>query len=40
MEELKALNLKFELLVETRRELFTQNQELRERNIQTIDKVK
>ncbi len=40
MDELRALNLKFEQLVETRRELFQQNKDLQARNKATIEKVK
>lgn len=39
-EELCKLNAKFDQLVETRRELYTQNQELKQRNKQMIDKVR
>lgn len=34
------MNVKFDQLVETRRELYTQNQDLKQRNKQMIDKVK
>lgn len=40
MEDLKQLNIKFDQLVETRRELYNQNQELKARNKLMIDKVK
>ena len=40
MEQLQQLNIKFDQLVDTRRELYNQNQELKARNKVMIDKVK
>mgnify|MGYP007070385478 CR=1 FL=1 len=40
MEELKQLNIKFDQLVETRRELYNQNQDLKARNKVMVDKVR
>ena len=40
MEELKQLNIKFDALVEARRELYNKNQAQKKKNNEVLEKIK